>query len=350
MVSCHRKSPIYRSYTLRTLVRRRSCKGTSLDQTSATATCCTHKSDPGSHLIPNLLLRYGRPSPLIGHHPVFPSTGMGRKPQVSKKKKMPLGSWATLLPLVLGHTPVFGFCVVRHGVTCTCFNFHLFLVSGGSKSILAPGTEHATLVAGQQPQQQQQQQHPCLVKGMVVCVLNTAQNWMSPGQSSQTKKLRAVTCVALPPQLLPKKFGRCWDGNVRKMPYRAKSNGLSNGRRTLPTAQIRATMVATEFDLGSVEENQPVYSQNRSGLSSTGLISKCRSHHQNGDPGVHGQRALSNGPKAREKRVLGQGRGKAKGQSKGNAKGGKARGKGREQNADEMETWGAGSHAPAPLL
>ena len=276
---------------------------------------------------------------------------MGRKPQVSKKKKMPLGSWATLLPLVLGHTPVFGFCVVRHGVTCACFNFHLFLVSGGVK--VHPGSRHRACYIGcwSTTTTTTATTTSLLSEGYGRLRVEHSTKLDEPWTKFTNKEVEGRDLRRLATAALTQEIREVLGRECQEDALQAKSNGLSNGRRTLPTAQIRATMLATEFDLGSVEENQPVYSQNRSGLSSTGLSIQMSEPPSRWDPGVHGQRALSNGPKAREKRVLGQGRGKAKGQSKGNAKGGKGRGKGREQNADAMETWGAGSHAsPSTLM
>ena len=169
------------------------------------------------------------------------------------------------------------------------------------------------------------QQHPCLVKGIVVWVLNTAQDWMSSGQGSQTKKLRAVTCVALPPQLLPKKCGRRWDGNVRKTPYRRRAIALSKGRRTLPTAQVLSTM-ATEFDLGSVVEwvskdrergfpgHPPTRRTNpfthRTGPDSAQQLSIQMSEPPNGIQ-VHGQRAYKQWAKGQGRRAREKGRQKA---------------------------------------
>ena len=266
---------------------------------------------------------------------------MGRKPQVSKKKKMPLGSWATLLPLVLGHTPVFGFCVVRHGVTCTCFNFHLFLVSGGVK--VHPGSRHRACYIG------------CW--STTTTTTATTTSLLSEGYG----RLRVEHSTKLD-EPWTKFTNKEVEGRDHRSSCPRNSGGVGTGMsgRCLTGEEQWAVQRPSDladsadssnngghwvwFGLCRGEPTRLLAEQVRTQLNWT-LEPPSK-----WDPGVHGQRALSNGPKAREKRVLGQGRGKAKGQSKGNAKGGKGRGKGREQNADAMETWGAGSHAPAPLM
>ena len=62
-----------------------------------------------------------------------------------------------------------------------------------------------------------------LVKGTAVCVWSTMQNWMSFGTSFSTRKLKAVTCVTLPPPRSNKRLRKYLAGRYQKISCRRKT-------------------------------------------------------------------------------------------------------------------------------
>ena len=168
------------------------------------------------------------------------------------------------------------------------------------------------------------------------------------------RDMRNLATTALT-QEIREVLGREWQENELQQ----KSNTLSNGRRTLPSPEVRATL-AREFSMGSLvewvskdraggyqiilqrgEPSRVFTEQIRSQVNWVLYVLSKMAEPQNGV-----QIYMDRGPKQRAKGQGkagqgkgGKGRGKAKGKAKGgNAKGGKGRGKGREENTDDMET------------